>query len=183
MDSYPRHASPFRKAAGLHAFFMLKGTGMKAWNSRHVWQWLPGWEDITSYHVSAVGAVNGSARSAARVATPRVKQQQPEAARPLPTAPLTAVVHDAVRRWFQEAHKEAQRGDVVSHTSSAIAFAHQITLKFRKKQHPNAARPVPIAPLTAARRCETLIPGSPQGGTWWGYGQSQPLMLHPPCEL
>jgi hypothetical protein len=122
MEAYPHHASPFSKAAGLHAFFMLKGTGMKAWNSRHAWQWLPGWESITSYHVSAVGAVNGSARSAARVATPRVKQQQPEAARPVPTAPLTAVVHDAVRRWFQEAHKEAQRGDVVSHASSAKAF-------------------------------------------------------------
>lgn len=54
-----------------------------------------------------------SARPAARVATPRVKPQA-EAVRPMPTAPLTAVVHDAVRRWFQEAHKEAQRGDVVS---------------------------------------------------------------------
>ena len=63
--------------------------------------------------LAAVSAVNGTARSAARVATPRVKTQ-PEAARPVPTAPLTAVVHDAVRRWFQEAHKEAQRGDVVS---------------------------------------------------------------------
>ena len=62
-----------------------------------------------------MSAVNGTARSAARVATPRVKPQ-PEAARPVPTAPLTAVVHDAVRRWFQEAHKEAQRGDVVSHS-------------------------------------------------------------------
>lgn len=79
-------------------------------------------ESITSYCVSAVAAVNGSARSAARVATPRVKQQQPEAARPVPTAPLTAVVHDAVRRWFQEAHKEAQRGDVVSRISSAEAL-------------------------------------------------------------
>ena len=63
--------------------------------------------------LAAVSGVNGTARSAARVATPRVKTQ-PEAARPVPTAPLTAVVHDAVRRWFQEAHKEAQRGDVVS---------------------------------------------------------------------
>ncbi|CAL5219005.1 g760 [Coccomyxa viridis] len=62
-------------------------------------------------HTAQVSAVNGTARSAARVATPRVKTQ-PEAARPVPTAPLTAVVHDAVRRWFQEAHKEAQRGDV-----------------------------------------------------------------------
>ena len=67
--------------------------------------------------VAAVGGVNGTARSAARVATPRVKPQ-PEAARPVPTAPLTAVVHDAVRRWFQEAHKEAQRGDVVSNCLS-----------------------------------------------------------------
>ena len=62
---------------------------------------------------AAVSPVNGSARPAARVATPRVKPQA-EAVRPMPTAPLTAVVHDAVRRWFQEAHKEAQRGDVVS---------------------------------------------------------------------
>ena len=39
----------------------------------------------------------------------------------MPTAPLTAVVHDAVRRWFQEAHKEAQRGDVVSFVRSGLA--------------------------------------------------------------
>ena len=38
----------------------------------------------------------------------------------MPTAPLTAVVHDAVRRWFQEAHKEAQRGDVVGHSFLAL---------------------------------------------------------------
>ncbi|CAK0747982.1 hypothetical protein CVIRNUC_001804 [Coccomyxa viridis] len=62
-------------------------------------------------HTAQVSPVNGSARPAARVATPRVKPQA-EAVRPMPTAPLTAVVHDAVRRWFQEAHKEAQRGDV-----------------------------------------------------------------------
>ena len=109
-------------SAKLQAFMpsvCSKGLAWRRGISRHAWQWLPGWENITSYHVSAVGAVNGSARSAARVATPRVKQQQPEAARPVPTAPLTAVVHDAVRRWFQEAHKEAQRGDVVSHSSWA----------------------------------------------------------------
>ena len=85
----------------------------------------------------AVSAVNGTARSAARVATPRVKPQ-PEAARPVPTAPLTAVVHDAVRRWFQEAHKEAQRGDVVSHS----LFIYRITcLAFCRASH---------APLLAA---------------------------------
>lgn len=71
--------------------------------------------------LTAVSGVNGTARSAARVATPRMKPQ-PEAARPVPTAPLTAVVHDAVRRWFQEAHKEAQRGDVVSHSLSVICI-------------------------------------------------------------
>lgn len=77
--------------------------------------------------VAAVGTVNGTARSAARVATPRVKPQ-PEAARPVPTAPLTAVVHDAVRRWFQEAHKEAQRGDVVS-PSQLLCCAVQSTVE------------------------------------------------------
>lgn len=46
------------------------------------------------------------------MSTPRVKGN-PEL-RPLASAPLTAVVHDAVRRWFQETHKEAQRGDVVT---------------------------------------------------------------------
>ena len=68
---------------------------------------------------AAVSPVNGSARPAARAATPRVKPQ-PEAVRPMPTAPLTAVVHDAVRRWFQEAHKEAQRGDVVGPLDPAL---------------------------------------------------------------
>ena len=34
--------------------------------------------------------------------------------RPVPSAPLTAVVHDAVRRWFVETQKEALKGDVVS---------------------------------------------------------------------
>jgi hypothetical protein len=33
--------------------------------------------------------------------------------RPLATAPLKAVVTDAVRRWFLDAQKEAMKGDVV----------------------------------------------------------------------
>jgi hypothetical protein len=57
-------------------------------------------------------AANGATKAAAaRMAAPRVKSG-PEV-RPVASAPLTAVVHDAVRRWFQETHKEAQRGDVV----------------------------------------------------------------------
>ncbi len=56
---------------------------------------------------------NGAAKAnSQRVSTPRVKNG-PEV-RPVPSAPLTAVVNDAVRRWFQETHKEALRGDVVS---------------------------------------------------------------------
>ena len=37
-------------------------------------------------------------------------KQQPNAARSVPTAPLTAVVHGAMRRWFRKAHKVAWWG-------------------------------------------------------------------------
>ncbi|EIE25520.1 hypothetical protein COCSUDRAFT_32673 [Coccomyxa subellipsoidea C-169] len=61
--------------------------------------------------VPHIQQANGAAKAnAQRVTTPRVKGV-PEV-RPVPSAPLTAVVHDAVRRWFQETHKEALRGDV-----------------------------------------------------------------------
>ncbi|BDA41757.1 hypothetical protein COCOBI_02-5500 [Coccomyxa sp. Obi] len=61
--------------------------------------------------VQHVQQANGAAKAnSQRVSTPRVKNG-PDV-RPVPSAPLTAVVNDAVRRWFQETHKEALRGDV-----------------------------------------------------------------------
>lgn len=39
--------------------------------------------------------------------------EKPSPSAPRPTAPLAAVVSDAVRRWYGDALREAQRGDVV----------------------------------------------------------------------
>ena len=39
------------------------------------------------------------------------------------SVPLSAVVRDAVRRWFLDTHKEALRGDVVSNLVTALPTA------------------------------------------------------------
>jgi hypothetical protein len=41
---------------------------------------------------------------------------EPNGTRAPQSVPLSAVVQDAVRRWFLDTHKEALRGDVVSST-------------------------------------------------------------------
>ena len=72
-------------------------------------------------------AGNGIAEAAAKKASPRRRTQsgQPVAGPagappageseggPAASAPLSAVVSNAVRRWFVDTHKEAIRGDVV----------------------------------------------------------------------
>ena len=72
-------------------------------------------------------AGNGAAEVAAKKASPRRRTQSgqpaagaagapPEGASaggPAASAPLSAVVSNAVRRWFVDTHKEAMRGDVV----------------------------------------------------------------------
>jgi len=59
----------------------------------------------------ATSPANGGtvAAPAAAAATPA-----PAAAAPTETTPLGAVVKDAVRRWYEDALREAERGDVVS---------------------------------------------------------------------
>lgn len=72
-------------------------------------------------------AGNGTAEAAAKKPSPRRRTQtgQPVAGAagappagesesgPAASAPLSAVVSNAVRRWFVDTHKEAIRGDVV----------------------------------------------------------------------
>ena len=72
-------------------------------------------------------AGNGVAEAVAKKASPRRRTQtgQPvagaaaappegeSAGGPAASAPLSAVVTNAVRRWFVDTHKEAIRGDVV----------------------------------------------------------------------
>ena len=75
--------------------------------------WLPVRACLMATAVPLNTGSNGAVKATPqRAGTPRVKNGTD--LRPVPSAPLTAVVHDAVRRWFVETQKEAMKGDVVS---------------------------------------------------------------------
>ena len=52
------------------------------------------------------------AAAAAAPSSPSSSAPSSSAAAPPPTAPLSVVVTDAVKRWYQDAAREAARGDV-----------------------------------------------------------------------
>ncbi len=47
----------------------------------------------------------------------------PSNPKPMTTVPLSAVVTEAVRRWYLETHKEAVKGDVVTTCSCQPVLA------------------------------------------------------------
>ena len=63
----------------------------------------------------ANGGAPAPAAAAAAAPTPTpAPAADPASTRPAVTAPLSAVVKDAVQRWYEDALREAERGDVVS---------------------------------------------------------------------
>ena len=74
----------------------------------------------------------------ARSPQPEQQQQQQQQQRSAASAPLSAVVTDAVRRWYLETSKEAAKGDVVRATSTGCVTrqsdAHTGCLHAQKQQ-------------------------------------------------
>jgi len=82
--------------------------------------------------VSVAVAGDGSSNGTTMTTAPPA----PNSAASPPRAPLSAVVTDAVKRWFQDAEREAERGDV----KQQALLAQMLTEGYGCAADPEAAR-------------------------------------------
>lgn len=91
---------------------------------------------------AAAGGSNGTAAAAAApttaatTTTTQPPSSGPNSAASPPRAPLSAVVTDAVKRWYEDAEKEAERGDV----KQQALLAQMLTEGYGCAADPEAAR-------------------------------------------
>ena len=112
-------------------------------------------------NAAAAAGVQPSAAGGAAATSPATRRQD--------TTPLSAVVKDAVRRWYEDALREAERGDVVSWAGAgagagaggrARCFRDPCAL-FQPFAHPFSPRPSfsPISQKQQALLSQMLIEG------------------------
>jgi len=114
-------------------------------------------------NAAAAAGVQPSAAGGAAATSPATRRQD--------TTPLSAVVKDAVRRWYEDALREAERGDVVSWVGAgAGAGAGGRARCFRDPlcPLPTFCSSIFPAPLLLSNLSETAGPALPDAdrGVW-----------------